>query len=281
MNEGNTTMKNNSASKAVAKAPEAQLPAEVDYGEYAGAGFEGQSREDYSIPFIAVLQSNSPQCTDEGSEARPGMLINTVTGDTFKGSEGVEFIPAYTDHVYVEWRPRDAGGGIVNQHLVSSDAAQEARAAMRVGKYKNAAGNEMVETFYVYGVLVKSDGNTEPAALAFSSTKIKPYRGWMTKANTFTPMIGGKKVRVPLFGARYRLTTVKQKNTKGEFFNWQVAFAGGDGVKSMLAPNDNLFQEARSLYESVKSGALKANVESQAAASGGAPSEDIGEEAPF
>ena len=68
------------AKKDVAKAPQAGLPAEMmaDMETQAGAGFEGATAEDFSIPFITILQKMSPQC-DEDSDgyvdgAKPGMF---------------------------------------------------------------------------------------------------------------------------------------------------------------------------------------------------------------
>ena len=86
--------------------------AAFDYGSHAAEGFENQTQEDLKIPFLSVLQSNSPQCDDENfPDARPGMIFNSVTEELADGKEGVVFVPATTDHVYTEWVPIDDGGG--------------------------------------------------------------------------------------------------------------------------------------------------------------------------
>ena len=45
----------------------------------AGAGLEHMDKEDFALPFLRLLASNSPEVSDvEG--ARPGMFYNSVTG---------------------------------------------------------------------------------------------------------------------------------------------------------------------------------------------------------
>ena len=58
------------------------IAAGQDYSQYAGQGFEDHTRDDYAVPFLGVLQSNSPQIETLPS-ARPGMLFNTVTNELY------------------------------------------------------------------------------------------------------------------------------------------------------------------------------------------------------
>lgn len=248
---------------------------DVDYGDYAGAGFENQDRSDYSIPFLAVLQGLSPEL-ETLENAKPGHILNKVTQEVASGKEGVAFVPCYTQHVYVEWVPRDAGGGIVGVHELTSPVVAEARANAKVGKFILANGNELIETFYVYGILVGENGETSQAVIAFTSTKIKKYKAWMTKARTIQIRLpDGRRINPPLFAHRYRLKTVKEKNSKGEFYNWDVTFDGATAEECRLAPSSELFQEAAQVMELVKSGAAKADYSTET----GSEAEAGGEEA--
>lgn len=251
---------------AVAKADaKTNLPAAYDYGDYAGAGFEGTTRDDYAIPFLAILQSNSPQVTAEDSPHRPGMVFNTATSESVKGSEGVTIIPVARDKKYVEWRPRDAGGGIAEVYDPEDPFVRKILAEQPgVGKKKLPNGNELVETFYLYALQV-INGVGDPVMFGFASTKIKPYKALMSKANRVIIPVGDRKVRPPLFGLQYLLKTVKQKNTKGEFFNWDVTFVGGTEKSALLDPKGELFVAAANLYESHVAGALKTDLKQQAA----------------
>lgn len=249
-------------SKAVAEA-KSNLPAVHDYGDYAGAGFENQDRSDYSIPFLAVLQGLSPELETLES-AKPGFILNKVTQDVVSGKDGIVFVPCYTQHVHVEWVPRDAGGGIVGMHELDSEVVAQARAAARTGKFALPNGNELIETFYVYGIMVGEDETTSHAVIAFTSTKIKKYKAWMTKARTVQMRLpDGRKINPPLFAHRYRLKTVKEKNAKGEFYNWDVSFDGATAEACRLAPADSIFQEAAQCMELVKSGQAKADLSTE------------------
>lgn len=236
------------------------------YADYAGAGFENQTSDDYSIPFLQILQALSPQL-QENDSLRQGMILNTVTGEVWDGKKGIAFVPATTQHVYVEWKPRDAGGGFVGIHEVNSDLVNHAKAASaEYGKYSTPDGNELIETFYVYGIALDDDGNASEAVLAFSSTKIKKYKGWMTKAKTIQiPLPDGRRIPAPLFAHRYRLKTVSEKNNKGQFFNWDaIAFDGKNAQQARLLPDDPLFQSAVNIKSMIEQGKARAAYESQA-----------------
>ena len=236
------------------------------YADYAGAGFENQTSDDYSIPFLQILQALSPQL-QESDSLRQGMILNTVTGEVWDGKKGIAFVPATTQHVYVEWKPRDAGGGFVGIHEVNSDLVNHAKAASsEYGKYNTPDGNELIETFYVYGIALDDDGNASEAVLAFSSTKIKKYKGWMTKAKTIQiPLPDGRRIPAPLFAHRYRLKTVSEKNNKGQFFNWDaITFDGENAQQARLLPDDPLFQSAVNIKSMIEQGKARAAYESQA-----------------
>lgn len=236
------------------------------FADYAGAGFENQTSDDYSIPFLQILQALSPQL-QENDSLRQGMILNTVTGEVWDGKKGIAFVPATTQHVYVEWKPRDVGGGFVGIHEVNSDLVNHAKAASaEYGKYSTPDGNELIETFYVYGIALDDDGNASEAVLAFSSTKIKKYKGWMTKAKTIQiPLPDGRRIPAPLFAHRYRLKTVSEKNNKGQFFNWDaIAFDGENAKQARLLPDDPLFQSAVNIKSMIEQGKARAAYESQA-----------------
>lgn len=239
------------------------------YADYAGAGFENQTSDDYAIPFIQILQALSPQI-QENDALRQGMIINTVTGEAWDGKKGIAFVPAYTQHVYVEWRPREQGGGFVGIHEITSDVVAHAKSqSSEFGKYHTPEGNELIETYYVYGIALDDDGNASEAVLAFSSSKIKKYKGWMTKARTIQiPLPDGRRFPAPLFAHRYRLKTVSEKNNKGQYFNWDITFDGANAVEARLLPDHPVFQAAVGIKQLIEAGKARAAYESQTPGSG-------------
>lgn len=246
-------------------------PTNYDYSAYAGAGFESHTQGDYAVPFLGVLQSNSP-LIESNAEARPGMLFNTVTHELFEAKKGIAFVPAETQHVFVEWTPRDMGGGFVEIHQLNSDIVKNAQKDQEFGKYKmvkgNPKSNDLVETYYIYGILVKDDGSTEQLIIAFTSTKNKIYKQWMTKARTIQiPLPDGRRIVAPLFAHRYRVTSLGQKNSKGSFYNFQVGFDGADATSCRLDPKSPLFLDAVAFRDLIQSNGVRAAHDTQTPAS--------------
>lgn len=233
------------------------------YADMAGQGFENQTSDDYTIPFLQILQGLSPQLEDN-DDLKVGMILNSVTGEVFQGKEGVAFIPATTHHQYVEWKPRDQGGGFVAVHEANSPMVKECIANQDFGVYKTPDGNDLIETFYVYGIVIDAEGSPSQAVLSFSGTKIKKYKAWQTTAKTVQIALGdGRRIPAPLFAHRYRLTTVGEKNNKGSFSNWNITWDGANAMACRLAPDDELVQAAIGIRDLLDTGKARAAYESQ------------------
>ena len=241
---------------AVARPEErkSNLPtARYDAADY-GAGFEDMTRDDYQIPFYGILQKMSPQVDPDKSVyidgAKAGQIINNVTLERFDGREGILYIPVHRTHRFVEWVPRDqAGGGFVGQHMPDSDvvkAAQKA-AGKQFGKLELENGNDLVETFYVFGIHVKPDDSVVQSVIAFASTQIGAYKRWMTTASMIQVRneSDGRMVTPPMFAHVYRLRTQLQENKKGSWHGWLIGFRGEDAAASRLGPEDSLYLQAK------------------------------------
>lgn len=233
---------------------QSQLPAvSYDYGTMSGSGFEGATHEDFTMPFLMLLQPMSPECSNN-PEARPGMIMNSVTKQLYDGKKGLIFVPCARQHVFVEWKPRDAGGGIVARHEPTADIVIEAKSkSQRFGSYQTAAGNDLIETFYLVGYLLDGADDEDPSGVVvipFSSTKIKVYKRVMQMLNTF-------KGRPPLFANRLRITSVQEKNNQGSFFNFNITPINGGVGESLIAPKHPLLAFGQQLNKQVQSGERK------------------------
>lgn len=228
----------------------------VDFSDYQGMGFENQTSDDVLIPFLNVLQSNSPE-VDDVTGAKPGMLYNTASGKLYTE---LVFVPCLTQHSFVEWRPRDAGGGFVNRHGIHDPIVLEAKAnAERFGKNKTPNGNDLVETFYIYGIYEEGQ-EFEPFILSCSSTKISAYKAINYKWRKFK--LNGAKV--PLFANLTKISTVKDENQYGKFFNINLSPARGDDLESsFITPDTPIFKAGMELYKMVESGRAKPGEQGQ------------------
>jgi hypothetical protein len=249
------------------KAPGDANLAKVDFGEYAGAGMENVGQNDVQIPFLTLLQQLSPQLSEGDPKfiegAKVGQLINSVTNELI-GDEAY-FVPCCKDSVYVEWIPRDAGGGLVAIHELNSELVRACKAAAEDQfKLKTDEGHDLVETHYVYGLLIDGpEGNTmlTPMVVGFSSTKIKIYRSQlMTRIRTM-------KGDPPMFAFRFKITSVPDKNKQGQpYRNFKIDPACGDMKSSLNLPGtdfENLLKEGMALVKAVRGGVAKAAVDSQ------------------
>jgi len=251
--------------------PEGQT-AMVDYGEDAGTGFENQSVDDVSIPFIDILQPGSPEVVTAGKGgARAGEIINRVTGETWEGDTGIVVIPAITEHVYTEWKPKKGPngetlpGGFVARHALEEEMSQRARKESPFKPFRLPNGNDLLETFYVPSLQVdESTGNYSPVILAFGSTKIPAYKNWMYIARAIQVLTkpveqGGRRVNPPLFSHKYRITTKMKEKDGNRWFIPVIGFAGKDAETSRLLPNDQAYLAARDVKVSYTRGDIKAD----------------------
>lgn len=205
-----------------------------DYGDHhQGGGYENTTQQDFAVPFLTLLQSNSPQ-VEEG-DCKAGNWYNTVTEQEYTAKNPVTLIPCATEHLFVEWVPRDSGGGFVAVHAIDSDVVRKAKAESdKFGKYKTPEGNDLVETFYWYCMVVPEGGlEAEPeefVIVAFKSTGIKCHKRIMGRWRM-------TKGRPPLYANTVQLGSDKVKNDQGTFYvPTATPPVDGDVIKSLIPP---------------------------------------------
>lgn len=261
-----------------------------DYGDDAGAGFENTSADDMSLPYLSVIQGISPEVDPNSpkyiASAKQGDLFNTVTKEIYP-KEGVIFQPCVSRHVYVEWRPRQQGGGFVAEHEVSSPLIQNALKTQEFGKYKSPTGNDYVETYLLIGLVHRSTDlgeqanfGPEPILIPFTATKIVPFKNINYRLFGVVSASG----KPPLFAHRLRIATIAEKRPKGTSYNYKLTGAVDDNIQASLIPAklDNaphpMLVAGRGLKNAFEGGEVKVN-HSKADAAGGAATGD--EDVPF
>lgn len=268
----------------VARQQPGGLPAKADFGDYAGMGTENLDRDDFKIPFLNLLQSLSPEVQSDDPKFIPGaevgMFANSVTKQLFSGSDGVILVPCYREHHFVEWQPRNQGGGFVAIHATDSEVVQRAKAEAKSFKdLRTPAGNDLVDTFQLYCLRLNAVDAAEPAeivVLSCTKTKIKRYREYMTRVGTFVLQDEEGNVLasprdIPLFAHRLKVTATRERGAEGPYYNVLLEPAVGNDIeKSMIDPSTRkeLMAAAAALNRSVKGGAKTADYDSQAAEAG-------------
>jgi len=258
---------------------EPMLPAPIiDYGTDAGSGVAEIGRDEAGIPFLKILQAQSPEVIGPNGKiegAVAGSLLNTGTEQL---SDNITIVPACRQHVFVEWRPRKQGGGIVGIHQKDSDIVAAAIAASEdFGKYKTEAGNDLVETFYVFSVILEDDSPSGFVVVPFSSTSIKKYKKSFINRVRYCLVDNGAgaKITPPMFAHRITLGTVQESNDDGTWSNYDIKFAVDNNVQqSLMTPDHNGFLAAKELKAMVEAGEAVADT-----AKAGEGAKDGGEEA--
>ena len=216
----------------------------INFAEDSNLGLERMTPQDLAIPYLVVLQKSSPQIdTIEGAKA--GMLYNTVTGKLF---EKLIVLPCGYKRSFIEWKPRESGGGYVGEHSPDSEPTKQTRNAK--GEIVLQNGNILIETAYQF--VVNVDGKTaEQSVISMSSTQLKKARRWnsmMMGLKVTDP--DGKLVTPASFSHKYQLTSVAEKNDKGSWFGWDIQNIGP-------VQESNLYQIPKIFANSIRSNEVK------------------------
>lgn len=247
MAKANTAVAQTKKSTAVAVAKTTAVAAFMQ--KDAGAGFEGAGREAFAIPFLAILQSGSPQVKkSEGAYikgAEEGNILNTVSLELW-GEEGVEIIPCAFNQSFVEWKQREQGGGYVAEYdsVTGSALRQKAR---RDDKNRDILpnGHQINDTRNHYVLFKTSTGSWQQALLSLTSTQIKASRNWMSGMLALCEENGA-----PMYGLRYQMKTTAQSNDKGSWFGASFEFVG-------MVEEEETYNKAKAFHEQAKAGQVK------------------------
>lgn len=228
-----------------------------DIFETAGDGAHYDSSE-MQIPFIRVLQALSPQLNKNKPEfikgASAGDIFNTVTNQFWAGEVGITVIPVYQETKYLEFVPRSQGGGFKGERHASDPDLQSTHREGSKELLPN--GNELVKSDHHFCLVLDEDGSYQPAIIDMKSTSLKVSRRWKTQiAMQKVKSPDGRMLTPALYATLWKLAVVEESNDQGSWANWSVDKVG-------LVQSRELFQDAKSLRESVSSGAVKAAADS-------------------
>ena len=254
----------------------------VEYGEEAGAGLENITADERTIPFITILQSNSPQCdaskpgpkSIEGSKA--GQIMKTSSNELFEAlwspgkpqyENAIGFIPCLRDHKFVEREPRGAngtGGGFIGIRDPKDPATKDLIAKLQAeqGKFKpldTSEGTVLIDTYYLFGLFEPEPDFVFPGCISFKSTQIPYYKKWLDNASNIKyPNSKGIPTNPPLYAQRWTVQSMPDQNKKGSYFSWRIQLANGATPLRPLAARiertEPLYTIGAELYQALMSG---------------------------
>lgn len=227
-----------------------------DWSAHEATGFEKTKTEDLGIPFLVILQKGSAEVDRthkdhstkkiEGAEA--GDIINTVTRKVIStDGEPAFFIPCSYERVFIEWKPRESGGGMVRQHL-SDSILQECTRNAEDNRDYLPNGNIIVTTGCFFGLLVGEDGNLEKCVISMSSTQLKKARLWLNMMMQIKVDGPNGRITPPMFSHKYSLATTPEQNKDGSWYGWHIESAG-------MLKDSAVIQEAAGVAKQMAAGA--------------------------
>jgi hypothetical protein len=234
--------------------------------EDMGAGMESARTEDYSLPFVQILQSLSPHVNKRKAEyvegAEAGMFLNTVTNQLWDGEGGIIVVPVYYTRNNIEWVTRENGGGFVkdwgDDPSVLANITRDTQ-----GRDILPNGNQMVVTATRYVLIVNEQtGEFGQAVITMSSTQFKASNKWNTLISMLrVPRPDGQGTFNPAsFYMSYKATTVPQENDQGSWFGWKVETYR---PTLNLSNGQDIYLAAREFKRQLSEGLIKAKPAAQ------------------
>mgnify|MGYP003630314051 FL=1 len=217
-----------------------------------GASFDSSEMQ---IPFVRLIQAMSPQLSKKKPEyiegAEQGDAFNTVTSEIWKGEEGLKVVPCYQTTKYLEFVPRDLGGGFKGEIAPNDPVLQQT--TRQGAKEILPSTNELVKSDQHFCLIVSDDGSYQPAVIDMKSTQLKVSRRWKTQIamQKVEHPKTGELVTPAVFSTIWKLSSIGESNDQGEWNNWQVEKVG-------LVDNKDLLQEAIAFRKSIAAGEVKA-----------------------
>lgn len=239
------------ASKAVAKKEEGGAVMEFDptmFEQDAGSGNENIGQEDLALPFLKIISGLDP-LLDENEDLRKGDIYNTVTGDIYKGKEGVRVIPCAYQRRFIEWAPRGTGSGApVNIYTPEQERPRTERSRDDNREYVVGGNGTYIEDTQQHFVLVlNNDGTAQPALIAMKSTQLKKGRKWNSMIQGRTAMGKNGPFQMPRFSNIYVLKSLAEENSKGSWHGWDVSLEG-------VVQDPAIYAQAKAFADSINRG---------------------------
>ena len=189
-----------------------KIPAHIKLESTRGNENVGNNLE---IPRIKLLQKMNKEVDEMSSDyvegAKPGLFMNSVTGDFYKK---LYCLSVTVKTEWAVWLDRNAGKG--NRLLGKFDSAVAAKTAIS----NDPNPQDWVTTEQdVHLLLIKDEktGAVTPATMEFANTKLRVSRSW----NSQIGMKGGDR-----FSALWEIAPRAVENAKGSYLNLDITCMG-------------------------------------------------------
>ena len=212
----------------------------------AGLGMENLGQEDLSLPFLKIVESNSPILKSDDN-VKLGNIFNSATNRVY--GNGIKVVPCAYQRRFLEWKPRGQGSGAPENIYKPEDQRPVVKRDKNDNKdyVVDGDGSYIEETHQHFVIIINEDGSRETALIAMKSTQLKKSRKWNSMIST--TMIKGKNgpFQAPRCSHIYDIKTVSEDNSKGSWYGWEVSREGP-------IQDANLYSQCKAFAQSVMEG---------------------------
>lgn len=202
----------------------------------ANSGLENITSEDLTIPRLKILQALSPEVNKRDGKyvdgASAGDVINTVTSKLYNEDNELVVLPVSYKRLFLEWQPRESGGGLVAQH--EDQAILSKTTKNQIGQDMLDNGNYIQTSANHFVLVLNSDGSFDQAMIPMAGTQLKKSRTWNSVMASLKMRSNDKVFTPPSFSHKYSMKTVQESNDRGTWFGWNITNLGPLGQDEMF-----------------------------------------------
>ena len=209
-----------------------QLPAHLADVAAAdkGLGNENVGADDQQLPRLNLLQALSPQL-EELEDAKAGLFHNSVTNELYQDAY---LINLFYKKEFTIWRKRNKGGG----YCGAFDTAEAAQTHIETLP-GNSDDYDIQETAKHACLLLDPETGdiVQPIMIYLKGSALNVSRNWNSQINSFNE-------DQPRFASIWQVSSVKQSNDQGSWFNWKVG-------KGAWVPSTEMYESAKAFYNTI------------------------------
>lgn len=233
----------------------------------ANGGAQNIEQEDLALPFLKVLGQLSPEINKKNGRyvegAEPGMILNSVTKKLYDGDKGINVIPCSYERKYLEWKPRELGGGLVRIYSIDDPIVRTTKRD-QFNRDVLPNGNYLENTASHFVVITGEDAGT--GLISMTRTQLKVSRTWNSMMMSIKLKYQGKNglFTPPTFSHIYNLKSVQMTNDKGTWFGWDINKIGP-------VTDNNVYSLAKDFAEKIGKGEVEVKHDSDTVATEKSP----------
>lgn len=217
----------------------------------AGAGLEEADATCFSIPYLTVLQAQSPIVIDAQNRGdtsiRPGMIYNTVNGEVY---DNIVFIQCHLKRTYQCWNTADRSfaGSYKPSDVETNKIPGVTKEGLNYVLHSPNGTFDLADTRLHYILYQDKSGAWVPAILALSKTQIKSSRKLVSIIKLIEFEIDDKtkkRVTPPSWAVKFNASVMQEKNNKGSWYSWNFS------CTNEFVSDPKLYQMGRSLHRTI------------------------------